>query len=132
MQSIVIVKRQTILNLYSPVLEGQGRVGLWYLMQLLTIFQLYRGGQFYWWRKPEYREKTADLSQVTDKLYYSFYLSLTSLRSKISFSANEKIHKLLGKNAGTVLKEVIMLPWSRKVCKNKFLFYYYYGKYLPN
>jgi hypothetical protein len=26
--------------------------------------------QFYWWRKPEYLEKTSDLSQVTDKLYY--------------------------------------------------------------
>jgi len=30
---------------------------------------LYRGGQFYWGRKPEDPEKTTDLSQETEKLY---------------------------------------------------------------
>jgi hypothetical protein len=84
------------------------RLQLGCLTPLSTIFQLYRGRQFYWWGKPEYQEKC-----INSKLKY-----ITNFVYKIciqSWSKLQELIQLCNKDVDSILK-------SRIVCNSSITF----------
>jgi hypothetical protein len=88
-------------------------VGLWYLTPLATIFQLYRGDQFYRWGKSEYPVKSTDLSQVTDKLYDIIILEIFRHCGILCFhSISSKILNCFRLDLQVDIQYYLLLPMS--------------------
>ena len=61
MEAIWLYHKKTKLGELGAVTRAKGIQEIWCLTPLSTILQIYRGGQFSWWKKSGYPEKTTDM-----------------------------------------------------------------------
>jgi hypothetical protein len=93
-------------------------LGLGCLTPLSTIFQLYRCGQFYWWREKKYPEKTTDrpvVSHVTNYItqYCRIHFAFSGIRTHNISGDRYLLHKC----SCTLLFIFVVIYVCCSVCK---------------
>jgi hypothetical protein len=70
-------------------------IGLWCLTTLSTIFQVYRGGQFYWWWKAVSGEKTPTCRNFEFEFGKLYHLQLSRVHPFCNLQSRARTNAVL-------------------------------------
>jgi hypothetical protein len=99
-------------NIILPCRSSNTGLGLWCLTPLSTIFQLYRGGQFNWWRKPE---KSSNIVLKTHvMLFFLWNKRKLPVWHKVCGPEKNGVVLFVNSSAGLLYHDVILLKCRKR------------------
>ena len=75
-----------------------------------NIFQLYSGGQCYYWRKPKYPEKTPETDRRYHIMFYQVFLAVSGIRTDCIGSYKSNCHTITTTMAPNNLAYTLEVP----------------------